>query len=131
MMRPRHKYVEFDPIDFTRDDDKCVFLAKHLLVLLAHSQNNADNLLCAWASSASYPCHLHFSTTASVKQFAYGTCVSAAGFVRHRVTASLFAYDYEAMRLQILPLRRELLLLVMHPSRLGKLGLYDDNAPMP
>jgi hypothetical protein len=49
----------------------------------------------------------------------------------HQVRASLFAYDYEAMRLQMLPLRRELLAVVMHPSRLSKLGLYDDDAPTP
>jgi hypothetical protein len=121
-MRPCHKHVQFEPKWLTRDHD--YYVHRHWdRVFVRKAPLYGPGVVYLMDREVTGP-----TMTFNDAQFVED---HVSRFNSSGVKQSLFAYNYEAMRANMIPLRRELLAVVMHPSRLSKLGLYDDDAAMP
>jgi hypothetical protein len=134
MMRPCHKYVEFDAATFTRDDDIYVQTAYawRFVTMLNHKGAFQQELI-AWNDtnaamgrkfSESMPLPLldnvYPEATSEPNEFSPPSCLHRGKY------PDLMAYDLAQMTANMAAFKRELLEVVMHPrhvARLPHLGL--------
>jgi hypothetical protein len=124
-MRPCHKYVVFDPTEFTREkaEQLHVAYAHYLRVFLGVNAASGADITSPWDACIRLDPHVCKCKVVSVDMEQVRGMASKVFDMNGALvvfTLERLDYDYEAMQANMAAFRRELLSYVMHPRFINK-----------